>query len=189
MAYPVKRRAAMQDSEVVGVALQPRPTTRCAGPGHPGASARTAGAFATQSTSTRPAGLNSGSPDLERPSPRISRRRPCCLSANHFCGPQRSESWPEILSADARSGARHLLSDGRDLRTPSASADRRRDPGDREDRVSRGVSIRGCRAVAASNIRPVDHIGRPQANLDVCRAHADELVRRARAKGLSVSIR
>ncbi len=40
---------------------------------------------------------------------------------------------------------------------------------------------------ATTNIRPVDSIGRPMANLDVYGAHADELVQRARAKGLAVS--
>src|SRR5580704_7208167 len=44
-------------------------TTRGAGAGYPGTSVRTAGAFATPSPSARPAGIGSGSPDLERPSP------------------------------------------------------------------------------------------------------------------------
>lgn len=42
---------------------------------------------------------------------------------------------------------------------------------------------------AATNIRPVDHIGRPMADLNVCDAHSDQLVKRARAKGLEVSVR
>jgi hypothetical protein len=44
-----------------------------------------------------------------------------------------------------------------------------------------------CRAT--TNIRPVDHIGRPMADLNVCGAHAAQLIDRARAKKLEVSIR
>jgi hypothetical protein len=48
-------------------------------------------------------------------------------------------------------------------------------------------SIRKCSAQATTNIRPMDHIGRPQANMDVCSPHAAQLIRRAHAKGLEVS--
>ena len=50
-------------------------------------------------------------------------------------------------------------------------------------------SIRRCTARATTNIRPIDHIGRPQANMDVCSPHADRLVQRAHEKGLEVSRR
>jgi hypothetical protein len=50
-------------------------------------------------------------------------------------------------------------------------------------------SIRRCTASVTANIRPVDHIGRPQANLDVCSPHAEPLIQRAHAKGLEVSRR
>jgi hypothetical protein len=46
--------------------------------------------------------------------------------------------------------------------------------------------IRRCTALAAVEHRPVDHIGWPQANLDICAAHAAELIQFARAKGLEV---
>ena len=49
--------------------------------------------------------------------------------------------------------------------------------------------IRRCTASATTNIRPIDHIGRPMADLNVCDAHAEQLVQRARAKGLEVSMR
>lgn len=42
---------------------------------------------------------------------------------------------------------------------------------------------------ATTNIRPVDHIGRPMADLNVCTPHAQQLISRARAKKLEVSIR
>jgi hypothetical protein len=42
---------------------------------------------------------------------------------------------------------------------------------------------------ATTNIRPVDSIGRPMADLNVCGAHAERLVARARMKGLEISIR
>jgi hypothetical protein len=42
---------------------------------------------------------------------------------------------------------------------------------------------------ATTNIRPVDAIGSPMvADLYVCAAHAEQLVARARAKGLEVSM-
>lgn len=46
-----------------------------------------------------------------------------------------------------------------------------------------------CRSgtAATTNIRPVDSIGRPMGDMNVCDAHADELVQRAHAKGLEVS--
>lgn len=46
-----------------------------------------------------------------------------------------------------------------------------------------------CRKRATTNIRPVDHIGRPQADLNVCNSHAKELIRRARAKRIEVLMR
>jgi hypothetical protein len=42
-----------------------------------------------------------------------------------------------------------------------------------------GCSIRRCGSQATTNIRPVDHIGRPQGNMDVCDAHAGQLIERA----------
>ena len=42
---------------------------------------------------------------------------------------------------------------------------------------------------ATTNIRPVDSIGRPMADLNVCTPHAEQLVALARAKDLEVSIR
>jgi hypothetical protein len=41
---------------------------------------------------------------------------------------------------------------------------------------------------ATTNLRPIDTIGRPMGNMDVCEAHAEQLVARARAKNLEVSI-
>jgi hypothetical protein len=57
--------------------------------------------------------------------------------------------------------------------------------------VSFDVLCRYCRhgRRATTYIRPVDAIGSPMiADLYVCAPHADELVARARAKGLAVSI-
>jgi hypothetical protein len=54
---------------------------------------------------------------------------------------------------------------------------------------STACCLRRCRAQAITNIRPVDHIGRPQGNLDVCGAHAEILIARARSKGLEVEVR
>ncbi len=42
---------------------------------------------------------------------------------------------------------------------------------------------------ATTGIRPVDYIGHPMGDLDVCSAHAERLIERARAKGLAVSMR
>lgn len=42
---------------------------------------------------------------------------------------------------------------------------------------------------ATTNIRPVDTIGRPLGNMDVCTPHAKQLVARAQARNLEVSIR
>jgi hypothetical protein len=42
---------------------------------------------------------------------------------------------------------------------------------------------------ATTNIRPVDNIGRSMADLNVCTPHTDQLVERARAKDLEVSVR
>jgi hypothetical protein len=42
---------------------------------------------------------------------------------------------------------------------------------------------------ATTGIRPVDYIGHPMGDMDVCSAHAGRLIERARAKGLEVSIR
>jgi hypothetical protein len=41
---------------------------------------------------------------------------------------------------------------------------------------------------ATTNIRPVDSIGRPMGDLNVCAAHAERLVERALARKLEVSI-
>lgn len=46
-----------------------------------------------------------------------------------------------------------------------------------------------CRKRATTNIWPVDHIGRPQGNMDVCSDHSEQLIERARVKGIEVSIR
>jgi hypothetical protein len=42
---------------------------------------------------------------------------------------------------------------------------------------------------ATMNVRPVDHIGRPMGDMNVCCAHAAQLIDRARSKSLEVSIR
>ena len=42
---------------------------------------------------------------------------------------------------------------------------------------------------AITNIRPVDSIGRPMGDVNVCAGHAAQLVERARAKGLAVEMR
>jgi hypothetical protein len=42
---------------------------------------------------------------------------------------------------------------------------------------------------ATTNIRPIDSIGRPMADLNVCTPHAEQLVARARTKKLEVSVR
>ena len=47
--------------------------------------------------------------------------------------------------------------------------------------------IRLCGAPASTNIRPIDAIGRPQGNLDVCSAHATQLIERARIERTSRS--
>jgi hypothetical protein len=38
-------------------------------------------------------------------------------------------------------------------------------------------------------IRPVDYIGPPMVDMDVCSTHAELLIERERTKGLEVSIR
>ena len=40
---------------------------------------------------------------------------------------------------------------------------------------------------ATTNIRPIDSIGRPMGDLNVCDAHTRQLVARARAKNLEIS--
>jgi hypothetical protein len=42
---------------------------------------------------------------------------------------------------------------------------------------------------ATTNIRPVDFIGHPMGDLNVCGGHAMKLSERARAKGLTVEMR
>jgi len=42
---------------------------------------------------------------------------------------------------------------------------------------------------ATMNVRPVDYIGHPMAELNVCSPHADQLLARARNKSLEISIR
>jgi hypothetical protein len=42
---------------------------------------------------------------------------------------------------------------------------------------------------ATTNVRPVDFIGRPMGDLNACTRHADQLIDRARARSLEVSIR
>jgi hypothetical protein len=42
--------------------------------------------------------------------------------------------------------------------------------------------------LATTNVRPVDFIGRPMGDLNVCTSHAERLVARARAKNLEISI-
>jgi len=55
-------------------------------------------------------------------------------------------------------------------------------------RISFDAPCRYCRRPATNNIRPVDAIGSPMvADLYVCAGHADQLVARARAKGIEVS--
>jgi hypothetical protein len=46
-----------------------------------------------------------------------------------------------------------------------------------------------CGKRATTNVRPIDHIGRQQGSIDVCGSHAEQLIQRARAKGMEVSIR
>jgi hypothetical protein len=41
---------------------------------------------------------------------------------------------------------------------------------------------------ATTNIRPVDAIGRPMDDLNICAVHAGRLIERARAKGLAVEM-
>jgi hypothetical protein len=41
---------------------------------------------------------------------------------------------------------------------------------------------------ATTNIRPVDAIGRPMGDLNICAVHAGRLIERARAKGLAVEM-
>ena len=56
-------------------------------------------------------------------------------------------------------------------------------------RISLDAPCRYCRQSATMNIRPVDAIGAPKtADLYACDAHAGQLVARARAKGLEVSM-
>jgi hypothetical protein len=42
---------------------------------------------------------------------------------------------------------------------------------------------------ATTNMRPVDYIGRPMADLNVCTPHAEQLIARAKAKNSKFSIR
>jgi hypothetical protein len=39
------------------------------------------------------------------------------------------------------------------------------------------------------NVRPVDYVGHPMAELNVCAAHAARLVERARSKNLEITMR
>jgi len=41
---------------------------------------------------------------------------------------------------------------------------------------------------ATTNIRPVNAIGRPMGDLNVCAGHAERLIERARAQGLAVEM-
>ncbi len=41
---------------------------------------------------------------------------------------------------------------------------------------------------ATTNIRPVDAIGRPIGDLNICAVHAGRLIERARAKGLAIEM-
>jgi hypothetical protein len=41
---------------------------------------------------------------------------------------------------------------------------------------------------ATTNIRPVDAIGRPMGDVNICAVHAGRLIERARAKGLAVEM-
>ena len=58
-------------------------------------------------------------------------------------------------------------------------------------RISFDAPSRYCRGDrrATTNIRPVDSIGRPMADLNVCDAHAEQLVERAKARNLEISMR
>jgi hypothetical protein len=53
------------------------------------------------------------------------------------------------------------------------------------------VACRYCRdrRRATMNVRPVDSIGRPAGDMNVCDGHAKQLVERAQAKGLAVEMR
>lgn len=42
---------------------------------------------------------------------------------------------------------------------------------------------------ASTNIRPVDYIGRPLSDLNLCGSHAEQLVWWARVKNLEISVR
>jgi hypothetical protein len=56
-------------------------------------------------------------------------------------------------------------------------------------RISFDAPCRYCRRRAATNIRPVDAIGSPMvADLYVCEGHGDQLIARARAKGIDVTL-
>jgi hypothetical protein len=56
-------------------------------------------------------------------------------------------------------------------------------------RISFDASCRYCRRAATTNVRPVDAIGSPMvADLYVCDPHAEQLVARARAKNLEITI-
>jgi len=56
-------------------------------------------------------------------------------------------------------------------------------------RISFDASCRYCWRRATTNIRPVDAIGSPMvADLYVCTAHVEQLVARARARKLEISI-
>ena len=56
-------------------------------------------------------------------------------------------------------------------------------------RISFDAPCRYCQHRATMNVRPVDAIGSPMvADLYACTAHTDELVTRARVKGIEVSM-
>jgi hypothetical protein len=48
------------------------------------------------------------------------------------------------------------------------------------------ATCRYCRRPATTKIRPVDGIGRPMADLNVCDGHAGQLVQRAKVKNPEV---
>jgi hypothetical protein len=78
---------------------------------------------------------------------------------------------------------------GHHVRKCSHRADRRRGPGNAH--LLRTRPRKYCRdgKRATTNIRPVDHIGRPMGDLNVCAPHAEQLIPRARAKNLEISMR
>jgi len=78
--------------------------------------------------------------------------------------------------------------DGRRLREYSESTDRSGYPVGKIYFDAR-CKYRGDGRRATTNIRPVDYIGRPMGDLNVCTPHAEQFVARARSKNLEISIR